>query len=114
MSDVAHLFSDGGNDNEVNTYYVNSVQIRQGKLGDAEIAALGGPQATGIPVPHPKLITSLTGNNLTISWDAGVTGFNLEGTTNLTNPNWLPVPGVTNNSVSVNSNIGSKFYRLKD
>jgi len=114
LSDVAHLFSDGGNDNEVNTYYVNSVQVRQGKLVDSEIAALGGPQAAGIPVPHPKLITSLTGNNLTISWDVGVTGFNLESSTSLTSPIWSPVSGVTNNSVSVIIGPGSKFYHLKD
>ena len=114
MSDVAHLFSDGGNDNEVNTYYVNSVQIRQGKLVDAEIVALGGPQAAGIPVPHPKLITSLSGNNLTISWDAGVTGFNLESTASLMNPIWSPVSGVINNSVLVTIGPGSRFYHLKD
>src|SRR5204862_1496738 len=49
LSDVAHLFSDGGHDNEVNTYYVNSVQIRDTKLTDAEVVSLGGPQADGIP-----------------------------------------------------------------
>jgi hypothetical protein len=43
LSDVAHLFSDGGGDNEVNTYYVDSVQFREGKLGDAEIVALSKP-----------------------------------------------------------------------
>jgi len=114
LSDVAHLFSDGGNDNEVNTFYVSSVQVRQGKLVDAEITALGGPQATGIPVPHPKLITSVAGNTLTISWDLGVTGFTLESSSSLTIPSWSPVPGVTNNSVSVSTSTGTKFYRLKD
>ncbi len=114
LSTVAHLFSDGGNDNEVNTYFVNSVQIRQGKLVDAEIMALGGAQATGIPVPHPKLITSVSGKNLTISWDLGVTGFNLESNTNLTTSTWSAVPGVINNSVTVLIGAGSNFYRLKD
>ena len=52
LTNVAHLFSDGGHDDEVNTYYVNSVQIRAGKLSDDEAAALGGPQASGIPLPY--------------------------------------------------------------
>src|SRR5947207_3707945 len=51
LSDVAHLFSDGGHDNEVNTYYVNSVQIREGKMADYDVVALGGPSAAGIPLP---------------------------------------------------------------
>ncbi len=117
LSDVAHLFSDGGHDDEVNTYYVNSIQIRSGKLGDAEIVALGGPQAAGIPgssvVSRPKLNTHLTGSSLKISWDAGVTGFVLESADTLTNPNWSSVSGVINNSVSVDAGTGSKFYRLR-
>jgi hypothetical protein len=120
LSDVAHLFSDGGHDNEVNTYYVNSVQIRDGKLGDAEINALGGPQASGIsggPVApistRPTLHTSFNGTALTVSWDPGVTGFILEATDSLTNPNWSNVPGVVNNSVTVNPTGVSKFYRLR-
>jgi hypothetical protein len=120
LSDVAHLFSDGGHDNEVNTYYVNSVQIRDGKLGDAEIGALGGPQAAGIggvPVApitsRPTLHTSFNGTTLTVSWDQGVTGFTLEATDSLTNPSWSNVPGVVNNSVTVNPTGASKFYRLR-
>jgi len=120
LSDVAHLFSDGGHDNEVNTYYVNSVQIRDSKLADSEVAALGGPQVWGIPGGQPvataptlSTVRNASGNNLTISWDATVTGFNLESTTSLTNPNWLPVPGVINNSVVVDTKSATQFYRLK-
>ena len=83
-------------------------------MADAEIVALGGPQAAGIPVPHPKLITSLNGQTLTLSWDAAVAGFSPESTTSLTTPNWVPVVGATNNSVSVTIGPGSKFFRLKD
>jgi len=120
LSDVAHLFSDGGHDNEVNTYYVNIVQIRNSKLADSEVAALGGPQVSGIPGGQPvataptlSIVRNASGNNLTISWDATVTGFNLESTTSLTSPNWLPVPGVINNSVVVDTKSGTQFYRLK-
>ena len=44
----AILFADGQAD-ERRVIWVNSVQIRSGKLTDAEIAALGGPAAEGIP-----------------------------------------------------------------
>src|ERR1041385_6319902 len=84
LSDVAHLFSDGGHDNEVNTYYVNSVQIRDTKLADSTIAALGGPQASGIPggppttsLPTLSTAKSADGKSLTISWDPTTTGFTL-------------------------------------
>ena len=120
LSDVAHLFSDGGHDNEVNTYYVNSVQIRDTKLTDAEVVSLGGPQADGIPggrpmTAQPKLnaATGISGNNLTISWDAAATGFTLEVTGSLTNPNWMLVQGINNNSVVVDTRTGTSFYRLK-
>jgi len=114
LSNVANIFSDGGHDNEVNSFYVNSIQVREGKMADSEIVALGGPQAAGIPVPHPKLVTSVSGHTLTLSWDTAVSGFSPESTDSLTIPNWLPVPGATNNSVSVTIGTGSKFYRLKD
>src|SRR6266511_2802814 len=120
LSDVAHLFSDGGHDNEVNTYYVNSVQIRDSKLSDSEVATLGGPQAAGIPhgqpsSAQPKLTTTTgaNGNSLTISWDDAASGYSLEGTGSLTNPNWSPVQGVNNNSVLVDTSTGTRFYRLR-
>jgi hypothetical protein len=120
LSDVAHLFSDGGHDNEVNTYYVNSVQIRDSKLADSTIAALGGPQASGIPggpaiLTRPTLFVarSADGKSLTISWDTATTGFTLESTASLANPNWVPVPGVVNNSVVVSTTTGTQLYRLK-
>jgi hypothetical protein len=114
LSDVAHIFSDGGHDNEVNSYYVNSVQVREGKMADSEIVALGGPQASGIPVPHPKLITSVNGNSLTLSWDPAVAGFNPESTPSLANPVWTALAGAVNNSVTVTIGPGNQFFRLKD
>src|SRR5262249_47433503 len=111
LSDVAHLFSDGEHDNEVNTYYVNSVQIRSGKLSDSDVAALAGPQAAGIPlaiptgsgqVTPPKLSVTLSQTGLTISWDPSFTGFVLETTPSLSSPSWTPVPAVSGNSVKVN------------
>jgi peptide methionine sulfoxide reductase MsrB len=124
LHDVAHLFSDGEHDNEVNTYYVNSVQIRAGKLSDDDVAALGGPQAAGIPlaipptsaVPggnQPKLTIARSQGGVTISWDATITGYVLESTPSLTNPSWTAVPGVTGSAVTLPATTGSGYYRLK-
>ncbi len=58
---TALLFADGDQD-ERREWYVNSVQIREGKLSDAEMIALGGPSGAGIPVAIPH--TTVTGQ-----WD---------------------------------------------
>ncbi|MBL9175096.1 MAG: hypothetical protein JNL10_16270, partial [Verrucomicrobiales bacterium] len=57
----AALFGDG-DDGELHPVYVNSVQIRSGKLSDAELAALGAATASGIPVVLPK-------SNVAGQWD---------------------------------------------
>ena len=48
---TAILFADGDlpNPDERREWWVNSIQIRAGKLSDAEMVALGGPSADGIP-----------------------------------------------------------------
>ena len=43
----------GDSDNEQSDAYISSLQIREGKMTDDEVAALGGPTATGIPTPNP-------------------------------------------------------------
>ena len=119
---VVRLYGDGENDNEVNTLYVNSVQFRDGTFTAAQAVALGTASADGIPLvipggvtpASPRLKASLSGHSLTISWDATVTGFNLEGTPSLVNPQWSAVPGVANNSVAIDVTTGTRFYRLKN
>ncbi len=49
---TAILFADGDPD-ERRAMFVNSIQIRAGKLSDAEMVLLGGPEATGIPAVIP-------------------------------------------------------------
>ncbi len=61
LAETAILFGDGDQD-ERRAMYVNAVQIRSGRLSDAEIVTLGGPSAAGIPVPLPK--STVTGQ-----WD---------------------------------------------
>ena len=48
LKQFAILFGAGDSD-AYRPWYVNSLQIRPGKLSDAELAALGGPSAAGIP-----------------------------------------------------------------
>jgi hypothetical protein len=61
LRDFAILFGDGDED-ERRTMYVNSIQIRPGKLSDVELALLGGPSAAGIPLVLPP--STVTGQ-----WD---------------------------------------------
>ncbi|MHB8522355.1 MAG: hypothetical protein ACYDH9_16565 [Limisphaerales bacterium] len=120
LQPTAVLFGDGDGDDRT-LLYVRGIQIRSGKLSDADLVALGGPSATGIPivptaptapVAPAKLVISLTGNNVTISWPQALSGFTLESTDNLTTPSWGPVQGVTTNSAVIPLGGGAKFYRL--
>jgi len=61
LQQYAILFADGDNDERAQMY-VNSVQIRAGKLSDAQLALLGGPSASGIPLVLPA--STVTGQ-----WD---------------------------------------------
>ncbi len=58
---TAVLFGDGDQD-ERREMWVNSVQIRPGRITDAEAVLLGGPSASGIPLYVPK-------SNVTGQWD---------------------------------------------
>jgi len=103
--------------------YISSIQVSSVKFSDAQLIALGGPSANGIPVivsvpptemsPVPLTI-ALNGNNLTLSWPVAATGFTLEGTDSLTTPiTWTPVQNVSNNSVTFTIGAGNHFYRLR-
>ena len=117
LQPLAVLFCDNGD--ERRALWVNSIQIRAGKLSDAEMVALGGPSADGIPVVitgvamPPTLSVSRGTGTVTIAWPTDVTGFTLEGTPTLASPNWQAVPGVANNSVTLPTSAGDQFFRLK-
>ena len=49
LADYSILFTDG-DDGEQRGWWVNSVQIREGKMSDVEIETLGGPTADGLPL----------------------------------------------------------------
>ena len=119
LQPTAVLFGDGDQD-ERRAIWVNSIQIRAGKLSDAQLTALGGPSASGIPVvipgdstSAPALSVSLNGNQLEIAWPADASDFVLESSPTLTNPAWTSVSGVSGNSVVVPVGTGNLFFRLR-
>jgi len=62
----------------------------------------------------PKLSISATGSSATVSWNAGLTNFNLQATTNLTNWGVWPNAPVTTNwqNTVIDSNADCRFFRL--
>jgi hypothetical protein len=116
------LFADGDGDDHDATVYVNSIQISLGKLSDAQMEALGGPSADGIPVvvvgrstPNPVTLNLVkNANNITISWPKADTGYTLQSTPTLLAPSWQAVPGVdyVNNTVTLPIGPGTMFFRL--
>ena len=61
----------------------------------------------------PSLSITRSGSTVTISWAPGVPGYTLESSLTASPTSWSTVGGVVNNSVSVGSPTGNKFYRLK-
>ena len=123
---VPEIILFGDSDNENSDAYVSAIQVRDGRMSDEDVAALGGADAAGIPsaaigavaavvVPPTRPALSVSGNglNLSISWDAAASGFVLESTDALKTPNWTAVSGVTGNSATVTIGTGTKFYRLR-
>jgi hypothetical protein len=114
------LFEDS-DDNERTECYVNAIQIREGRMTDADIAALGGPDASGIPsapagggsvsLPAPPQFNNpvLSAGQVTITWTG--TGTLLESTNLIS---WAIVPGNPTSPYVVSaSSVASKFYRLQ-
>jgi len=117
LQPTAILFGDGDQD-ERRTMWVNSIQIRAGALSKAELAALGAPTASGIPVyipvePAVSLCYGKIGNELTLIWPPDATGYTLTSAPSVSSASWTPVPGVVSNSVVVTIGPGNQFFRLE-
>ena len=97
--------------------FVNSIQIRSGKLSDPEMEALAGPSAAGIPLPPvvsaPAISVSLVSGGVLLSWPDTAAGYILEATGALTNPTWQAVNGVVGTSVKLSSGDNAQFFRLR-
>ncbi len=112
----AVLFGDGDRDERGNCY-VSSIQVRAGKLSDGQLAALGSPAATGIPVvvsaPQPVSVqVSRAGAAVRVSWSATAAGYILQASPSLSAPDWQTVPGVTGNSADLPASGNYRFFRL--
>jgi hypothetical protein len=101
LGPTALLFAD--NDNEVNQVYVSSIQIRDGRMSDASIAALGGATAHKIP---GFIKAAAAGNNVIIDWTGNV----LETASNVAGP-WSEVQGASHPYSAVTA-PGSRFFRV--
>jgi hypothetical protein len=115
---TALLFADGdpSGPDERRVMYVNSIQIRSAPLSKSEMAALGGPQAAGIPVTtpsQPRICYGLAGSNLVLLWPVSAQGYILECSANMAPGSWAEVLGVADNSAIVPLDQAYKFYRLR-
>lgn len=70
-------------------------------------ALMGGPSEP------PVLAYTLDGTQLTLSWSDAAAGFTLESAPALPAAQWVAVPGVADNRVTVNASAGTQFYRLR-
>jgi len=64
-------------------------------------------------VDGPKLMISVDGSSITISWPAEATGFVLEEKGDLSQPDWTTVDVGGGNSYPVPPAAGPRFYRLR-
>ena len=91
-------------DGDLAPMYVSSVQIRNGRMTDASIAAMGAPTATKIP-GSIKAVKS--GSNIIIEWTGNV----LESALSPTG-SWTVVPGAAHPH-TVTSPIANEFFRVR-
>jgi hypothetical protein len=86
-------------------------------LNDESAVVNEGPMLYAITLqqtaPPVVLNYSLSGTSLTLFWNASLTNYVLETATQLPATSWTPVPGVVNNSVTVNASTGMGFFRLQ-
>ena len=62
----------------------------------------------------PTLNITRAGSQIILSWSPDLTGWTLESASALPGVTWTPVPGVINNSVTVNPAVtGTSFFRLR-
>jgi hypothetical protein len=92
------------NDGEVQQVYVSSVQIREGRMTDVAIAALGTPTANKIP---GWIQARAAGTGIQVDW----TGSVLETAPSLTGP-WTEVTGAAHPYI-VTTPTGTGFFRVK-
>lgn len=94
----------GDQDGDLQPMYVSSVQIRNGRMTDASIAAMGAPTANKIP---GCIKASRSGNSIVINWTGNV----LESAANPAGP-WTQISGAAHPHV-VTAPFGNVFFRVR-
>ena len=125
-ANVQGMAFDSGGNLYVANYYNGTIE-KFDASGNGTIFASGLQAPTDVVVQRnstavifiPTLMIKRTATNAVLSWSTSATGFNLESTTNLARPIWLPVAGVifTNGSsfLLTNGLSGSvRFFRLSN
>ncbi len=65
------------------------------------------------PAPPIQSSVSTTGSGLQLNWSGGIGPYQVQTTTNLSNPDWQNVGGVINaNTLFVTPNSDARFYRI--
>jgi hypothetical protein len=85
-----------------------SGQVDEARLYDRPLTA---QEIAGLLAP--RLAITRAAGAVTISWPAGFAGYVLESSDRLSAVGWDPVPGVANNSVTLNANDRSRFFQLR-
>jgi hypothetical protein len=125
MQPTAILFGDGDQD-ERREMWVDSIQVRAGKMTDEEMIALGGPLGMNLPVapvgpaaivaPATELSITVSGTNeITLTWpsiSSHGTVYTLESSSSLEAGTWVPIQ-TTGNSAVIPVGPGSMFFRLR-
>ena len=90
-------------------YYKNEVPTTDDRHGPGTVLLAGAEILL-----TPKLDVSRSGNQAAISWNAGLTNFSLQATTNLADWSvWTNLPVITNwQSIATDSNAHHRFFRL--
>ena len=116
---TAILFADGDQD-ERREFWVNSIQIRSGKMSDADMEAMGGPSADGIPMEIPpygssfKIKAEIIGNSIRLSWPCTEESVILETSPTLNNPVWtVLIFENQSNPVTIPLKGTQAFFRLR-
>ncbi len=104
LGTAALLLADGENDGEVQPVYVSSVQVRNGRMTDAAVAALGSPTANKIP---GGIQVRRSGTDVVIDW----TGTTLESASSLTGT-WAEITGAAH-PYTVTNPSGTQFFRVR-
>lgn len=103
LGPTALLLADG-DDGEVQPVYISSVQVRNGRMTDASVAAMGAPTANKIP---GCIHATRSGSSVVIDWTGNV----LESASNPAGA-WSEVIGAAHPH-TVTSPSGSQFFRVR-